>query len=274
MTHLPADSAYRHPIASGSELHHEYGPGVHILSDPWALSILARLGHPDTHAPMFHLMLEACYRRLLHAASQHLATAEVITPTRMGDLVPGAAFQGTTVDPHQRVVVVDVARGGMVPSYVFQRELLLFLHPNSVRVDHVYMQRLADDDGRVIRVETSGSKIGGPVHDAVVFIPDPMGATGSSIADALELYSSLEGGPPKALITAHLMITPEYIRKVKGEFPNAIIYALRLDRGMSDPSVLATTPGARVTEERGLNDIDYIVPGAGGLGELINNAFV
>ena len=268
------DSAYAEPIHSGAELDHNYGNQVHILSDPWALSLLARLGHPETQPPVFHLLLEACYRRLLHAASQELRCTSVNTATRMAAVVPGAAYRGVAYDPQQAAVVVDVARGGIVPSYIFQKELLLFLDPSAVRVDHVYMQRIADEAGRVIGVQTAGSKIGGPVNGATVFIPDPMGATGSSIVDTLRVYSDLAGGPPRKLVTIHLMITPEYIRNVTTEFPDAAVYALRVDRGMSSAEVLASRPGSRIADERGLNDTDYIVPGAGGLGELINNAFV
>ena len=38
--------------------------------------------------------------------------------------------------------------------------------------------------------------------------------------------------------------------------------------------LLATIPGERWDEESGLNDHHYIVPGAGGLGEIMNNSFV
>ena len=53
-----------------------------------------------------------------------------------------------------------------------------------------------------------------------------------------------------------------------------IVYALRLDRGLSPPEVLQTMPGERWDEERGLTDHHYIVPGGGGLGEIMNNSFV
>ena len=46
--------------------------------------------------------------------------------------------------------------------------------------------------------------------------------------------------------------------------PEVIVYALRLDRGLSPADVLQT-PGERWTEERGLTDKHYIVPGGGGL---------
>jgi len=38
--------------------------------------------------------------------------------------------------------------------------------------------------------------------------------------------------------------------------------------------VLATVPGERWDEENGLNDLQYIVPGGGGFGEIMNNAYV
>ena len=45
-------------------------------------------------------------------------------------------------------------------------------------------------------------------------------------------------------------------------------------RSLSPPDVLACVPGERWAEEVGLNDHHYIVPGAGGLGEIMNNSFV
>jgi uracil phosphoribosyltransferase len=85
--------------------------------------------------------------------------------------------------------------------------------------------------------------------------------------------NSLEGKPAKC-IAMHLIVTPEYIRRVHAEHPDVAIYALRLDRGLSEPAVLRTEPGTRAEEEKGLNDRQYIVPGAGGVGEILNNAWV
>jgi hypothetical protein len=49
---------------------------------------------------------------------------------------------------------------------------------------------------------------------------------------------------------------------------------VRLDRGLSTPRALDAPPGTWPEEERGLDDHQYIVPGAGGLGEVLNNAWV
>ena len=70
------------------------------------------------------------------------------------------------------------------------------------------------------------------------------------------------------------MATPEFIRNVHKEHPDAIIYALRLDRGLSPAKIMQTIPGTHWDEERGLDEHQYIVPGAGGVGEILNNAWV
>ena len=79
---------------------------------------------------------------------------------------------------------------------------------------------------------------------------------------------------PAKLIAMHLMITPEYVRNMREAHPDVIVYALRLDRGLSTEKALASVPGTHWDEERGLTDTQYIVPGAGGVGELLNNAWV
>ena len=101
-----------------------------------------------------------------------------------------------------------------------------------------------------------------------------MGATGSSIVSALDYYKTQLEGKPARCIAMHLIITPEYIRRVHASHPDLPIYALRFDRGLSTPKALKSMPGTLWDEERGLNDIHYIVPGAGGVGELLNNAWV
>ena len=106
---------------------------------------------------------------------------------------------------------------------------------------------------------------------AVVLVPDPMGATGSSMCWTLDLYKRLPGGPPARLIALNLVVTPEYLAAMANHHPDVPVYALRLDRGLSPADVLASPLGAHPGRERGLNDHQYIVPGAGGLGEVLNH---
>jgi predicted secreted hydrolase len=72
----------------------------------------------------------------------------------------------------------------------------------------------------------------------------------------------------------NLIVTPQYLKKVLTTHPEATVYAVRLDRGMSSPEILRTIPGERWDEENGLNELQYIVPGGGGFGEIMNNAYV
>ena len=256
-------------------LAHDYGSNVHILSDPWALGILGRLCSPDTHPPILHDLVTACYRRMFTAvAAELLPTALRSVPTRMAATEPRALATGSTIDPTHQVVVVDVMRAGILPSQVLQRELLYVMDPAQVRVDHLLMQRVTDAaTGHVSGVELLGAKIGGPVTDATVLIPDPMGATGGSIHDLIQHYRD-HVGTPRAFVCLHLIVTHEYLKRVTDLGPSVHVYALRLDRGLSAPDVLAAKPGSLWEEERGLDAHDYIVPGAGGVGELIYNAFV
>jgi uracil phosphoribosyltransferase len=75
-------------------------------------------------------------------------------------------------------------------------------------------------------------------------------------------------------VNIHHIVTPEYLRKMTTEHPDVSIYAIRLDRGLSAADVLQTVPGTRWDEERGLTEHQYIVPGGGGFGEIMNNALV
>ena len=119
-----------------------------------------------------------------------------------------------------------------------------------------------------------GDAQGRDVQDRYVFFPDPMGATGSSMASAVAHYANDLEGRPARCIAMHLMITPEYVRTLTQAHPDAVLYSYRLDRGLSTERALRSKPGELGDEERGLNDTHYIVPGAGGVGEILNNAWV
>jgi uracil phosphoribosyltransferase len=254
---------------------HAYGPRFHLVDDAWGRSLLARLCHPGTHPPVVHQLLEGCYRHLFAAvAGKLLPTEPAELPTRMTAQHPEARLRVERLAPRAPVVVVDIARGGIVPSYLLQQALLQVLEPEAVRVDHLYYQRVTDAAGHVTGVQSSGSKIGGPVRDATLLLPDPMAATGGSIVRAVDTYLARDDGPPRRIVALHLIVTPEYLRRVLGHPAGIEVFALRVDRGRSAPEVLASVPGARWDEERGLDEHDYIVPGAGGLGEVLNNAWV
>ena len=115
--------------------------------------------------------------------------------------------------------------------------------------------------------------LGGDVDGATVLLPDPMGATGGSIDHAIRYYKNSVPGTARRFVAVFLTCTPEAIQRLLEAHDDVHIVALRLDRGLSSEQALMTRPG-QMTDERGLTDHQYIVPGAGGVGEVLNNSFV
>ncbi|MEM6673853.1 MAG: uracil phosphoribosyltransferase, partial [Planctomycetota bacterium] len=168
--------------------------------------------------------------------------------------------------------VIDVIRGGILPAQTCF-ELLGLVQPiETLRLDHLNMQRVAGPDGHVERVDLTGSKVGGSIEGATVVLPDPMGATGSTVREAIAHLTEHYGRPAR-LILIPMICTPEFLRSTLELDLDVVIYTARIDRGASSAEVLAAVPGERWDEESGLDESDYIVPGAGGMGEVLNNSW-
>lgn len=256
-----------------SEIEHRYGKNVHLLSDPYLLSLLARLCAEETTQPMINELVQSIYGSLLNtvvAREFPLRRAEI--PTRMHASHPEAVYSGPTIDSETPIVSVNLARAGTLPSHICYTALNYFMNPKKVRQDHISIARQTDDSHRVTGSEISGHKIGGPVDGAIVLFPDPMGATGSTLVETIDLFKPK--GKALKYIALHCIVTPEYLKNVSEKHPDLIVYAVRLDRGLSSEKVLRSVPGEFWKEEKGLNERHYIVPGGGGFGEVMNNAYV
>lgn len=250
------------------EIEHRYGDNIHIMDDPYMHTLLAELSMSGTVQPRLNWLLTSLYDGLLRAVINNEFPRQVRSvKTRMG-----AEYRSELLVPASNVVSVDIARAGIKPSMICFELLSTVLDPAAVRQDHIVMERTVDEDGTVTGAAISGTKIGGPVDGRIILFPDPMGATGSSLCEVLSFYGERTEGKPAALITLNLIVTPEFIRRIQRDAPGVQVYAFRVDRGLSPPDVLAKVPGEDWSRERGLNDHDYIVPGAGGLGEVLNNA--
>jgi uracil phosphoribosyltransferase len=269
------ESAYAKSRYRPSEIEHRYGPNVHLLDDPLAWTRLARFCAPDTQQPEFGRLLRALYSHLAEiVVAAELPRARLDVPTRMVTSAPHAVVRSTGISAYARVVTVGIARAGTMPSQVVYDLLNELLEPSGVRQDHLFMSRTLDAEGRVTGAAWQDAKVGRDIEGRIVLFPDPMGATGASIVSALDYYTTRLEGVPGHCITMHLIVTPEYLHNVLAAHPRTTVYAFRLDRGMSQKEVLATVPGTRWADERGLDDHQYIVPGAGGIGEILNNAWV
>ncbi|NUN49964.1 MAG: uracil phosphoribosyltransferase [Candidatus Brocadiae bacterium] len=268
---IARDVAHVLPAGPPAELRHRYGRDVHLVSTPWAMSLLARLCSPDVRQPVLGRLVRALYGDLLaQAVSAEFPRREVDLVSRMAATSPAGRYRATVIDPATRAVCVNIARAGTIPSETCFDALLDLLDPEQVRQDHVFMNRKTDRRGRVTGVTFSGSKIGGPLDGATVLIPDPMGATGSSMIETVRHLVSR--GKPAKILALHLIVTPEYIAALRRARLPVRVWAVRLDRGLSQAGVLRSVPGAQPRGERGLTGVQYVVPGAGGVGELLNNS--
>lgn len=271
------DSTYTNCSYSTPEVEHRYGENVHLLSNPVLLTQLAKLCSPKTVLPEITTLVRDLYKALiLEVIANEFPRFQSETTTRMAEATPKGVWTGEIVSPNTKVVTAGIARAGTLPSQIAFEILTQLMDQSIVRQDHIYMARVTDESGSVTGVSVAGSKIGGDIQDAIVLLPDPMGATGGSLSHAISMYKEIgeQSGAPQKIITLNLIITPEYVKRITTDHPNAIIYGLRLDRGLSPDEILQSVLGTNWDKEVGLNELQYIVPGAGGVGEILNNSFV
>lgn len=269
------DRTYASTRYAPCEIEHRYGPRVHLLDDPLSLTLLAHLSSPGPRLPEVLDLL----RKLYHTLAQVVIAAEfprerIETQTRMFKSNPRAIWSGLGVRRDTKVVAAGVARAGTVPSQICFELLNEVLDPELVRQDHLFVSRRVDATGQVVGAGFADAKIGGDVDGRILLVPDPMGATGGSMCEVVQHYLQRVAGTPAKVVAMNLIVTPEYIRRLTSAQPDVLIYAFRLDRGLSDEEVLASVPGTHPDRERGLDEHQYIIPGAGGLGEVLNNSWV
>lgn len=221
-----------------------------ILDTPYNLSLLAKLGMPETAQPEISRLIEELYHNMLAIiVDQELDTEQKTFKTRIYTRDKKGIIKCNVIKKDQKVVVADIIRAGIQPSHQLYLKLASILNPKYVRQDHIMSQRIETRDG-VIGTTLMGSKIGGSVNGAIVFIPDPMGATGHSIVEVINHYKNKYGNPKK-FIAVNLVVTPQYLKRLEKIKAPLCVYAARLDKGLTKD--------------------DFIYPGLGGVGEIINN---
>jgi uracil phosphoribosyltransferase len=257
------------------EQEHHYGSQVHLIQNPFLSGVLAKLCSEQTVQPEINRLVELLYTHLISwAVNQEFDPEDFSQPTRMTKDHPEARLKSYRVAQNQKAVCVNLARAGTYPSHICYDFLHYALPASQIRQDHVFAARITNSQDQVTGTNFGASKIGGDVEGACVIFPDPMGATGHTIISALEHYKKNIQGQPKKFLALHLIVTPEYLRNVTQAHPDVLIYALRLDRGLSPKAVLDSQLGLHWDQEKGLNAKQYIVPGGGGFGEIMNNSFV
>ncbi len=254
---------------------HHYGPRVHILENPFLEGMLARLCSPDCHQPEILRIVEVLYTHLIATVvNQQFQTEAFSQSTRMSQYHQGLKLEGTQISTQNKAVCVNLARAGTFPSHLCYQFLHHILPSENIRQDHIFASRQTNNENQVTGTFLGSAKIGGGIDKAIVLFPDPMGATGNTIISSVEHYKKNITGTPARFIGLHLIVTPEYLKRVLQAHSDVVVYALRVDRGLSDPKILKEPLGKHWELEKGLNENDYIVPGGGGFGEIMNNSFV
>ncbi|MCX7943815.1 MAG: uracil phosphoribosyltransferase [Deltaproteobacteria bacterium] len=258
-----------------NEIEHRYDDNVHIIDSPLLFELVARFSRPETIQPEVNRIIRYTYNELLrYIIDMEFPKTKIEYSTRMKKYTQRGIVRGIGLKKDTKTVIVSILRAGSIPSQLFFDILCWLINPKFIRQDFVSSARIVNKKGKVIGASINTVKVGGDLSDAYVLIPDPMGATASTLIKVIDEYMKNTRKPPKKIITAHLIITPEFIRNIHKKYPDVIIYSLRLDRGLSSEEVLKSIPGTFKEKERGLDDNQYIVPGAGGVGEIINNSFV
>ncbi len=254
---------------------HHYGSQVHLLDSPFLNGVLAKLCSPQTFQPEINRLVHLLYTHLISTViDQELHHETIELETRMTEHHPDILLKTRRPSLDQKVVCVNLARAGTYPSHVCYDFLHEAIPHQNLRQDHIFASRLTNEGMQVTGTQFGGSKIGGGVENSYVVFPDPMGATGNTIVSCLDYYKKHISGPARKYLALHLIVTPEYLKKVLTQHPDIHIYAIRVDRGLSDPAILGSSLGEFWDQEKGLNQNQYIVPGGGGFGEIMNNSFV
>lgn len=190
------------------------------------------------------------YQTLIKAAiCNHAPKKDVAIPTSMAAYDPERGiWRGQTLDTSVPIVISAIARGGLKPSDVVLDELAMYGFHNS-RMDCLMLNRTTDPkDGHVTGVDIQGVKMGSSIEGAIVIYPDCMVATGGSLIKARAIYEQ-HGRALKHIVCA-LICAPEGIAAVMNAYPDTWIYTVAVDVG--------------------LNDRQYILPGAGDMGNKSN----
>lgn len=253
-----------------SASNHNYGPQFHLIDDTFLQTMLTELCLTRTTQPQINRLIEFLYNGLIiHTANQLFPKEYSTFKTRMNADLHVELFANST-----KAVSVNLARAGTFPSHICYQFLHSILKAENIRQDHIFAARSTNSQEQVTGTQLNSHKIGGQIDDCFVLFPDPMGATGGTILSAIDYYEREIPGKPKHFVALHLIVTPEYLKRALGAKKNLQIFALRVDRGLSPEHVIKAKPGLYWDQEKGLNEKQYIVPGAGGLGELLNNSFV
>jgi uracil phosphoribosyltransferase len=201
---------------------------LHVVGHPLADDVLASLRDRTTPPDEFRRLAWRLSLLVAAEATRDLPTADGRVETPLGT----APVRRLAC----RVVAVPVLRAG-----IGMLDAFLELVP-SAQVGYFGLER--SEETAVAR--RYYEKIPGKLGDAVVFLLDPMLATGGSAADAIE---GLGERGARSVRLLSIVAAPEGVAHLERVAPEALVFTAALDQG--------------------LNDRKFILPGLGDFGDRL-----
>ena len=202
--------------------------GLHVVDHPLLQDIMARLRDRATSSEEFRAL---AYRASLFLVAEATGDLPTVAGSVATPLATAAARRLAA-----RVVAVPVLRAGIGMLQAF-----LDLVPGT-QVGYFGLER--NEETAVARryYEKVPADLGG----AVVFLLDPMLATGGSAAMAVE---GLQARGARAVRLVSIVAAPEGVARLAADAPDTEVFTAALDRG--------------------LDERKYIVPGLGDFGDRL-----
>ncbi|MCL2852672.1 MAG: uracil phosphoribosyltransferase [Defluviitaleaceae bacterium] len=212
----------------------------HVSDHPLIESKMAKLRDVRTGAKEFREIASEITALLFYEAARSVLTAEETVMT------PICETKCKTIGVQLAVVPILRAGLGMVNG-------ILSLMPTT-KVGHIGIFR----NPETLEPVEYFSKLPSDCAERVVFLTDPMLATGGTAAAAVSFLKE-KGVPIHNIKFLCLIACPEGVKRLQGEYPDVDIYAAAYDvyDKYDDGS------------PKGLNDHGYIVPGLGDAGDRI-----
>ncbi len=204
-------------------------PNIHVLTHPLIQHKLAILRSKDTGVKEFRELIGEIAGLMCYEATRNLPTCEV-------DVQTPVATAKCRMLAGKKLAIVPVLRAGLGMV-----DHMLSLIP-SAKIGHIGLYR----DPHTHQPVEYYCKLPEDVENRVVFLVDPMLATGGSAVAAIDF---LKKRGCKNIIMMNIIGCPEGVATVQAAHPDVEIYLAALDEK--------------------LNDHAYIIPGLGDAGDRI-----
>ncbi|ABR31241.1 Uracil phosphoribosyltransferase [Thermosipho melanesiensis] len=202
---------------------------INVVDHPLIKHKLTLMRKKDTGPKEFRELLKEITLLIAYEATRHIETFETEIET------PLEKTKGHFINDKD-VVIIPILRAGLGMS-----DGILQLLPNA-SVGHIGIYR----DPKTLEAVEYYAKFPKITDNSIVFVLDPMLATGVSSIKALEIVKK---NGAKNIILVTLIASPEGTEKVNIEHPDVIIYTASLDKK--------------------LNSKGYILPGLGDAGDRL-----